>query len=140
MVKHLLGMATYQIIIVYAVVFAGEHFFPEPDPRYRYERAAMNTYLYPGRLLDWDNSPLYELKQEVYGPSRHMTNVFNIFVVLQIFNMINARKIHDEKNIFESIHSNKMFLGVWVVIGFGQAILVSFAGIVMECAYGGLPW
>jgi hypothetical protein len=32
-----------------------------------------------------------------------MTNVFNVFVVMQIFNMINARKISDEKNIFSGL-------------------------------------
>lgn len=82
MVKHVLGMSFLQIIIIYAIVFGGEHFFPEPDPRWRFERAAENTYLYPGRLYDWDGTPLYILKQSVYGDSRHMTNVFNIFVIL----------------------------------------------------------
>mmetsp|Transcript_4534 Transcript_4534/g.4252 ORF Transcript_4534/g.4252 Transcript_4534/m.4252 type:complete len:197 (+) Transcript_4534:2470-3060(+) len=82
MVKHLLGMSIFQTIIVYAVVFAGEHFFPEPDATWRFERAALNNYVYPGRIYDWDGSPLYILKEEEYGPSRHMTNVFNIFVIL----------------------------------------------------------
>lgn len=30
MVKHLLCNAVYQVIIVYAIVFAGEFWFPEP--------------------------------------------------------------------------------------------------------------
>lgn len=34
MVKHILGMAIYQIIIIYVIVFAGEHFYPEPDVEY----------------------------------------------------------------------------------------------------------
>mmetsp|Transcript_22438 Transcript_22438/g.16937 ORF Transcript_22438/g.16937 Transcript_22438/m.16937 type:complete len:117 (-) Transcript_22438:61-411(-) len=82
MVKHLLGQAVYQIIVLYAIVFAGEHFYPEPDPTWRFERAAKNNYLYPGRLYDWDGTSLYILKQAEYGPSRHMTNVFNVFVVI----------------------------------------------------------
>ena len=48
-----------------------------------------------------------------------MTNVFNIFVILQVFNMINTRKINDEWNIFDSFFANKMFLGVWLVIVIG---------------------
>lgn len=67
---------------MYSIVFAGEHFFPEPDPLWRFERAATHSTLYPGRLYDWDGSPLYHNKSKEYGPSRHMTNVFNIFVVL----------------------------------------------------------
>jgi Ca2+ transporting ATPase len=38
MVKNLLGMAVYEIIIIYAIVFAGENFFPEPDVKYRFGR------------------------------------------------------------------------------------------------------
>jgi len=30
MVKHLLGNAVYQVVIVYAIVFGGEYWFPEP--------------------------------------------------------------------------------------------------------------
>ncbi len=59
MMKHLIGMSIYQIIIVYAVVFGGEHFFPEPDAKWRFERAPYTPYLYPGRLYDWDNTTLY---------------------------------------------------------------------------------
>jgi hypothetical protein len=97
-------------------VFAGEKFYPEPDPKWRFERAAHNTYIYPGRLEDWDNTPLYSAKEILYGPSRHMTNVFNIFVLFQIFNMINCRKVNDEKNIFEDMFSNWMFPLIWVII------------------------
>lgn len=28
--------------------------------------------------------------------SRHFTVIFNVFVMLQIFNLINARKLHEE--------------------------------------------
>jgi P-type Ca2+ transporter type 2B len=31
MVKHLICMSIYEIIIVYSIVFAGEHFYPEPE-------------------------------------------------------------------------------------------------------------
>jgi Ca2+ transporting ATPase len=119
MVKHVLGMSMLQVIIVYSIVFGGEYFFPEPDPLWRFERATFNNFVYPGRLYDWDGTPLYVLKESTYGSSRHMTNVFNIFVVLQIFNMINARKINDEKNIFEGFFTNKMFILVWLAIILG---------------------
>lgn len=60
MVKNLLCMAIYEICIVYAICFAGEHFYPEPDVKYRYGRK--EPYLFPGRLEDWDGSPLWSLK------------------------------------------------------------------------------
>jgi len=140
MVKIILGVSFYQIAIVYAIVFGGENFYPEPDPKWRFERAAVNTFVYPGRRYDWDSSPLYEDKLSLYGPSRHLTNVFNVFVVLQIFNMLNARKINDEKNIFAGIFENKMYLIIWVIIAGGQVIIVQLTGRVFKCAIGGLPW
>ena len=81
-----------------------------------------------GRLYDWDMSPLYENYYKDMGPSRHLTNVFNVFVWLQIFNMLNARKINDEKNIFTGIFSNLMFLIVWFVIIVGQIVMVMIGG------------
>ena len=122
------------------IVFAGEYIFPEPDPKWRFERAASSNFVYPGRLYDWDNTPLYLLKYGTYGPSHHMTNVFNIFVFLQIFNMINCRKINDEKNIFDGIFDNKMFSIVWVIIVIVQVLLIEFCSIAFDVSYGGLPW
>ena len=81
MVKHLLGMAIYEIIIVYIIVFAGEYFYPEPETKYRYDRQD-KPYIYPGRVTDWDGTELWSRYQPTEGSSRHMTNVFNIFVVM----------------------------------------------------------
>ena len=47
------------------------------------------------------------------GPSLHYTMVFNTFVLLQLFNEVNARKIHGEGNVFKGIFQNWIF---WVVI------------------------
>mmetsp|Transcript_22429 Transcript_22429/g.16924 ORF Transcript_22429/g.16924 Transcript_22429/m.16924 type:complete len:166 (+) Transcript_22429:1-498(+) len=131
MMKHIIGMSIYQLMILYSIVFAGEHFYPEPDPKWRFERAAMNNFVYPGRLYDWDGSALYAVKEVEYGVSRHMTNVFNIFVVMQIFNMINARKINDEPNVFEGFFENKMFLLVWIAIICMQILIIEIGSSVM---------
>lgn len=124
MVKHILGVVFIQVVIIYAVAFGGDHFFPEPDAKWRFERANDNNFVYPGRLYDWDGSPLYILKEEEYGSSRHYTNVYNIFVMMQVFNMLNARKINDEKNIFQGIFANKIFIGVWILVVVIHVIIV----------------
>jgi Ca2+ transporting ATPase len=36
-------------------------------------------------------------------PSEHFTIVFNTFVMMTLFNEINARKIHGERNVFKVI-------------------------------------
>lgn len=73
---------------------------------------------------------------DIYGPfanvtaSRHLTMFFNIFVFMQIWNMIAARKINDELNLFSGLHTNAMFLSVFVIIIIGQYVIVQFTGIV----------
>jgi len=60
----------------------------------------------------YEYKPIYT----IYGPSRHFTLIFNVFVWMQIFNFLNARKIEDELNIFENITASPMFLIIVVII------------------------
>jgi len=76
--------------------------------------------------------------EKYYGPSRHMTLVFNIFVFMQIFNFINSRKIEDELNVFESIINSTWFIGINILIVVLQALIVQFGDRAMACAFGGL--
>src|SRR5690242_2945821 len=75
------------------------------------------------------------------GSTTHYTILFNTFVLCQIFNEINSRKVNDGKllihqstlkhvewNIVEKMHTNWMFLlilGVTVVL---QILIVELAG------------
>lgn len=61
------------------------------------------------KLFDIDNgrdAPLHA------PPSEHYTIVFNTFVLMQLFNEINARKIHGERNVFEGIFNNPIFCSI----------------------------
>ncbi|CAL8268098.1 unnamed protein product [Merluccius merluccius] len=42
----------------------------------------------------------------------HYTMVFNTFVNMQLFNEINARKIHGESNVFEGIFRNPIYCSI----------------------------
>ena len=53
-----------------------------------------------GRYKEFNGDPDYEEYYDKMGPSRHLTIIFNTFVMMQIFNELNARKIEDEINIF----------------------------------------
>ena len=66
MVKHILGMSIYEIIVIYGIVFGGEHFFPEKEEKYRFTRPDV-PYVFPGRLYDWDGSELYKPYYEEHG-------------------------------------------------------------------------
>jgi Ca2+ transporting ATPase len=68
MVKNLLCMSIYEIIVVYIIVFAGEYFYPEPNVKFRYGRD--KPYVYPGRVSNWDGTPLWSKYAKDEGTSR----------------------------------------------------------------------
>jgi len=68
-----------------------------------------------GSLENFAMEPMYS-KYEHITPSRHLSIVFNMFVWMQIFNMLCARKINDEINFLSKIHTNGMFIGVILFI------------------------
>lgn len=47
-------------------------------------------------------------------PTEHFTVIFNTFVLMTLFNELNARKIHGQRNVFEGLHRNLLFVGIWV--------------------------
>ena len=82
--------------------------------------------VFAGNLLfDIDDGKYRELRAT---PSQHFTLVFNTFVFMQIFNEINARKVHGERNVFKGIHRNWIFLVVVAGQVAVQAVLVQAGG------------
>lgn len=66
-------------------------------------------YLLGERMFNIDsgrNAPLHS------PPSEHYTIIFNTFVLMQLFNEINARKIHGERNVFDGIFANPIFCSI----------------------------
>ncbi|XP_051974622.1 plasma membrane calcium-transporting ATPase 1-like isoform X1 [Xyrauchen texanus] len=106
MMKNILGHGVYQLTIIFTLLFAGEKIFDIDSGR---------------------NAPLHS------PPSEHYTIVFNTFVMMQLFNEINARKIHGERNVFEGIFNNLIFctivFGTFVI----QIVIVQFGGKPFSC-------
>ncbi|KAM4583214.1 plasma membrane calcium-transporting ATPase 2-like isoform 4-T4 [Fundulus diaphanus] len=107
MMKNILGHAVFQLTIIFTLLFAGEKFFDIDNGR---------------------NAPLHS------PPSEHYTIVFNVFVMMQLFNEINARKIHGERNVFEGIYRNPIFCSVVLGTFALQIIIVQFGGKPFSCA------
>ncbi|XP_066473517.1 plasma membrane calcium-transporting ATPase 3 isoform X16 [Tiliqua scincoides] len=107
MMKNILGHAVYQLTIIFTLLFVGEVFFDIDSGR---------------------NAPLHS------PPSEHYTIIFNTFVMMQLFNEINARKIHGERNVFNGIFGNPIFCSI--VLGtFGiQIVIVQFGGKPFSCS------
>lgn len=100
--------------------------------------AGNGEYVFPGRLYDWENKPLYVCYAGELGSSRHFSVVFTAFVYMQVFNMISARKIHDELNICAGIHRNMLFLVIWVLIAVMQFFITQYTGQVFSVHKDGL--
>uniref|UniRef100_A0A8C3RS74 Calcium-transporting ATPase n=1 Tax=Chelydra serpentina TaxID=8475 RepID=A0A8C3RS74_CHESE len=107
MMKNILGHAVYQLTIIFTLLFAGEKFFDIDSGR---------------------NTPLHS------PPSEHYTIVFNTFVMMQLFNEINARKIHGERNVFDAIFRNPIFCTVVLGTFAAQILIVEFGGKPFSCS------
>ncbi|VEL09652.1 unnamed protein product [Protopolystoma xenopodis] len=59
-------------------------------------------------------------------PSQHLTVIFNTFVLMTLFNEINSRKIHDQRNVFSGIISNWIFIVIWLGTFALQIAIIQF--------------
>jgi len=76
----------------------------------------MHVYVYSVRcageiIFDIDNGRETTVHT---GPTQHFTIIFNTFVMMTLFNEINARKIHGQRNVFEGLNRNPLFIGIWI--------------------------
>lgn len=58
----------------------------------------------------------------------HFTVVFNTFVLCQVFNEINARRINNEMNVFKGLTDNPLFGCILLFTCVAQYLLVTFGG------------
>lgn len=79
-------------------------------------------------MIGWDadNDKNAGFKAKAYppSPSQHYTIIFNTFVMMQLFNWLNARKLYHERNVLEGAGSNAIFCGIWILCFLIQVILV----------------
>jgi Ca2+ transporting ATPase len=68
-------------------------------------------------ILDIDNGQYADVNAP---PSVHFTMIFNAFVMMTLFNEINARKIHGQRNVLIGLFSNPIYYSIWIVTFIGQ--------------------
>ena len=61
--------------------------------------------------------------------------LFNVFVMMTVFNEVNMRKLGNQRNVFAGIMGNPVFWYVIVLTMFAQAILIEHGGL----AFGTAP-
>jgi magnesium-transporting ATPase (P-type) len=105
MLLNIFSQSIFQIIVLTVIIFYGDYLFGVPSDR------ELEHFM-------WN---------EVNG--YHFTIFFNIFVYMQVFNSINARKLQkDEFNVFDGIFGNWLYILIQTIIIVGQVILVTFGG------------
>ena len=92
MMRNILGQSLYQLIIMFIILYAGQYFLVEESTV-----SKIQDDPHAGREL-----------------SPQFTMVFNAFVLMTLFNEINSRKLHGERNVFRGIFSNPFFYCIWI--------------------------
>lgn len=138
--KHIIGQSAIQIVILLTMMYAGENFLPEFGKGQRILYNGSSRYVISGRNYDFNGSESYEpyYNDPNIGPSRHFTYLFNIFVLLQLTNQINSRKLRDEINVFSRISKNKMFIGIWIFTLSIQILIAEVGSFAFSCHVNGL--
>jgi Ca2+ transporting ATPase len=101
MMKNIIGHAIYQLAVVFTLLFAGNIMFDIDD----------------GKHVGLHSKP-----------TQHFTMIFNTFVMMTLFNEINARKIHGQRNVFEGLNRNPVFIGIWITTFCAQIVIVQYGG------------
>lgn len=104
MLFNIVGQVIYQLTVILCILFFGY------------------------KLLDIEKGG----NAIVSYPTEHFTIIFNTFVLMTMFNEINARKIHGEVNVFRGIFTNPIFYVIWIGTCFAQILIVTFGGYVFQ--------
>ncbi|KAI9293093.1 calcium-translocating P-type ATPase, partial [Neoconidiobolus thromboides FSU 785] len=109
--KMILGQALFQVAIIFAVLYGGTSFFTPQKDDDDVEKEVLETV------------------------------VFNAFVFLQIFNLLNSRIVGNDLNIFRGIHKNWIFNSIFIGIIVLQVIIVQFGGAAFDTRpLNGVQW
>jgi Ca2+-transporting ATPase len=102
-----------------------------------YQIGVLLTLIYAHEKIfgaDYGNNPLSK-KQN----AKDFTLVFNVFVVCQLFNEFNARKIHNEFNIFDKLLQSWVFIVIMIISVVVQVVITEFGGYIGFGTHG-LSW
>jgi len=127
MMKHIIGQSIYQMTVMMICYFGGTKFLiAESDEA---QKQVDSNYVVSGLKIDG-----YDEKSQ--GASTHLTYCFNIFVMMQIFNFMNARKLDDEFNTFGGLKWSSYFTPIVITIFILQIMILTVGNIAFRSA----PW
>jgi Ca2+-transporting ATPase len=108
LIRNIVGHCVYQIAVLLLILFGDEKIFGINDP------------------IEEDQA-------------RHVsTMVFNTFVYMQVFNLINARIAGSDMNVLDGLFTNPYFIVIFILIAGVQALLTELAKPAFLTVH--LPW
>ena len=113
MARNIFSQALFQLAVLLGLLFAGDKL--------------------PKHCLTWESSDNEEMCtienfEKVTAdskPTQLFTMVFNAFILMTLFNEVNCRRVHGERNVVKHLASNPLFVGIWVT-----CLALQVAGIV----------
>ena len=114
MLKNMIGQSVYQLAVILSLLFRGPQF------------------------LGIESGVTSSIRDV---PNQHFTMIFNTFVVMSLFNELNARKIHGEKNIFKGLLNNPTFYIIYSITWVIQVIIIEIGGAAFSTVHlSGALW
>ena len=104
------------------------------DPNGPLPKHIIGQAVYQLAVLAWLLGPapdLLGIPHHVHGggPSIHHTLVFNTFVMMQLFNQLNARQIHDSDGVLANLESETLFAWVLCSEFMLQVLIVQYGAV-----------
>ncbi|KAI9203842.1 PMCA-type calcium-translocating P-type ATPase [Polychytrium aggregatum] len=130
MCKMILLQSGFQIAVNLSILLAGPTLFTLPE--LRNAGGILNSSV----LVTDPLYPIISAEKVVLK-----TILFNTFVFLQIFNLINCCRIDNQLNVFRNFFRNPIAIGIVIFIAIGQALIVQFGAVAFQTTpLSGVQW
>ena len=105
MVKHIWMKSIYMVAATFVFIYYGQYIILEPIESERY--GTSDKFVVSGRVNEYGaNSTYAEIFNETGDYSRHLTWVFQFFVMMQIFNLICSSRIYNDISCLGKFFTN----------------------------------
>jgi Ca2+-transporting ATPase len=117
--RNIVGQCTYQMAVLLLILFGAQRIFHiDASQPWIIELAHV-----PGGTTPDDRTKLIDEAVKKYIS----TFIFNTFVYMQVFNLINARAPGQDMSAFDGITKNPFFVAIFFIIAVVQALLSELA-------------
>lgn len=138
MMKTIIGQSIYQLAWLFFILYGMVHFsdglFKDiyltcEAPEANTEQPVADSNSTSTETTD----PAVSLSSETSSGCFEHTLFFHTFVMMQVFNEINCRKLKSsELNVFKGFFNNSMFLMIIIVTVVVQVLIVQYGGIIFQ--------